>query len=211
MLTAVMSTVTAVDAASKKVKVTWDANDGKIGNSKIVTNTVTKNAKVGKLPKTPKKTGYAFKGWYTKKTTGTKITITTYVKKKVTYYAHWKKKGGNTATANKIVGRWRFINSYYNFDAKGNYALYYSVQTSFGLSSSMVTGKYSVSNDNIYLTNLVYFDGSDKTNRKDQQYKYSVGKDKDGEFLLTPQFNTVDNGPIFNPVKFRRVSYSGNK
>ena len=77
MLTAVMSTVQAVDAASK-VKVTWDANGGKIGNSKIATSTVTKGAKVGKL-KTPKKTG------------GTKITTKIKVKKKVTFYAQWKK------------------------------------------------------------------------------------------------------------------------
>ena len=77
MLIAVMSTVQAVDAASK-VKVTWDANGGKIGTAKIATSTVTKGAKVGKL-KTPKKTG------------GTKITTKIKVKKKVTFYAQWKK------------------------------------------------------------------------------------------------------------------------
>ena len=89
MLTAVVASAEAVSVASK-VKIMWDANGGKIGTSKIVTSTVTKGAKVGKL-KTPKKTGYELKGWYTKKTGGTKITSTTKVKKKVTFYAQWKK------------------------------------------------------------------------------------------------------------------------
>jgi len=109
MLTAVLSTVQAVDAASK-VKVTWDANGGKIGTAKIATTTVTKGAKIGKL-KTPKKTGYAFKGWYTKKSGGTKITATTKVKNKVTLYAHWKKGNSNpsrvlNAEEKKLVGKW---------------------------------------------------------------------------------------------------------
>ena len=98
MLTAVMSTVTAVDAASKKVKVTWNANGGKIGSSKITTTTVKKDAKIGKLPKTPKKSGYTFAGWYTKKSGGTKITTAIKVKKKVIYYAQWKKSSSKVLT-----------------------------------------------------------------------------------------------------------------
>jgi len=112
MLTTVLSTVTAVDAASKKVKITWDANGGKIGTAKIATTTVTKDAKLGKLTKAPKKTGYAFKGWYTKKSGGTKITTTTKVKKKVTYYAQWAKtytltfdaNGGTVTPKSKKIG-----------------------------------------------------------------------------------------------------------
>jgi len=100
MLTTVMSTVTAVDAASKKVKVTWDANGGKIGTVKVATTTVTKDTKIGKLAKTPKKTGYVFKGWYTKKSGGTKITTAIKVKKKVTYYAQWTKAYTLTFDAN---------------------------------------------------------------------------------------------------------------
>ena len=44
---------------------------------------------LGKLPKA-KRTGYAFKGWYTKKSGGKTVSKKTKLKKNVTYYAHWK-------------------------------------------------------------------------------------------------------------------------
>jgi uncharacterized repeat protein (TIGR02543 family) len=46
----------------------------------------------GKLPK-PKRTGYIFKGWYTKKTGGKKVSASTLyrITKNLTLYAHWKK------------------------------------------------------------------------------------------------------------------------
>ena len=107
MLMAVMSTVQAVDAASK-VKVTWNANGGKVGADKIATTTVTKGVKIGKLPKTPEKTGYTFAGWYTKKSGGTKIITTTKVKKEVTYYAHWTKPSSRALNGEekKLIGAW---------------------------------------------------------------------------------------------------------
>ncbi|MCL2688016.1 MAG: InlB B-repeat-containing protein [Methanobrevibacter sp.] len=105
MLTAVMSTVTAVDAASKKVKVTWNADGGKIGTAKVTTTTIKQGVKIGKLPTTPKKTGYAFSGWYTKKKSGgTKITKNTKLKKSATYYAQWKRT--LTAAEKKLIGVW---------------------------------------------------------------------------------------------------------
>lgn len=46
-----------------------------------------------KLPKTPVRSGYVFKGWYTKKEGGTKIKKNTVVPlTKKTYYAQWSKK-----------------------------------------------------------------------------------------------------------------------
>jgi len=112
MLTVALSSVQAVNAAPKKVKVTWNGNGGKIGATKTTVTTVTKGAKIGKLPKTPKKVGYAFKGWYTKKTAGIKISKTTKVNKKVTYYAQWAKaytltfdaNGGVVSPTSKKVG-----------------------------------------------------------------------------------------------------------
>jgi len=112
MVTVALSSVQAVDAAPKKVKATWNANGGKIGVAKTTTTTVTKGAKIGKLPKTPTKVGYAFKGWYTKKTGGTKVTKATKVKKKITYYAQWVKaytltfdaNGGIVSPKSKKVG-----------------------------------------------------------------------------------------------------------
>jgi uncharacterized repeat protein (TIGR02543 family) len=45
-----------------------------------------------KLPK-PKRKGYKFSGWYTKKKGGAKIKSSTKMPaNNVTYYAHWKKK-----------------------------------------------------------------------------------------------------------------------
>ena len=66
--------------------VTLNANGGKLsGTSKIK---IAKGKAVGNLKK-PVRAGYTFKGWYTKKSGGTKITSKTKVKKNVTYYAHW--------------------------------------------------------------------------------------------------------------------------
>ena len=67
--------------------VTLNANGGSLGEApnKIL---VQKGKAVGTLAK-PTRTGYTFKGWYTKKSGGSKVKTTTKVKKNVTYYAHW--------------------------------------------------------------------------------------------------------------------------
>ncbi len=76
----------------KTVNITFDANGGKIDKRIrfIIKNTCIRNMKIAK---TPVHNGYAFKGWYTKKVGGTKITKNTAVPltKKI-YYAHWSKK-----------------------------------------------------------------------------------------------------------------------
>jgi len=71
-------------AESKTCKVAFNANGGSGGE----TRSVAKGKAVGTLPKATRK-GYKFKGWYTKKSGGTKIKATTKVKKNVTYYAQW--------------------------------------------------------------------------------------------------------------------------
>ena len=117
-------------AKAATVKVTWNANEGKIGTKKTTTTSVKKGKKIGKLPKTPKLAGYTFKGWYTKKTGGTKITKNTKVKKKVTYYAQWTKgvsnSSGNkrvlTSVEEKLVGDWIVGSATGSFfDSSGNY------------------------------------------------------------------------------------------
>ncbi|MCL2688143.1 MAG: InlB B-repeat-containing protein [Methanobrevibacter sp.] len=162
MLTAVLSTVTAVDAASKKVKVTWDANGGKIGTAKVATTTVTKDAKVGKLPKTPKQVSYSFKGWYTKKSGGTKITKATKVKKKVTYYAQWKRV--LNAEEKKLAGQWigavsQGVIKYYYFKNDGTFKSrvnkpdqYYPVYIK-GF-SYVWRGKWQISKNTLSLTDV---------------------------------------------------------
>jgi len=76
-------------AASYKVK--FNVNKGK--KIKTKSKSVTYAKKFGKLP-TPKRSGYTFKGWYTKKVGGKKVTKNSTVKitKATTLYAHWKKK-----------------------------------------------------------------------------------------------------------------------
>jgi len=107
MLAVAVASVEPVSAASK-VKVKWDANGGKIGVDKAKVTTVTKNVKIKKLLKAPTRTGYTFKGWYTKKSGGTKITTATKVKKKVTYYAQWKKSSPRVLNSEekKLIGSW---------------------------------------------------------------------------------------------------------
>jgi len=99
MLTTAVASVQEVSAVSK-INVKWDANGGKIGAAKTTITKISKGAKIAKLPKAPKKTGYVFSGWHTKKSGGIKITTATKVKKKVTYYAQWKKQYTLTFDAN---------------------------------------------------------------------------------------------------------------
>lgn len=76
--------------ASSKIKVSFNANGGKVAKK---SKTVKYKKKYGKLP-APTKSGYKFVGWYTKKSGGKKVTAKTKVKtsSKHKLYAHWKKK-----------------------------------------------------------------------------------------------------------------------
>jgi len=87
----VSATLHAVSHKSGKVK--FNVNKGKALSKAKKTKIVFSGTKYGKLP-TPTRKGYTFKGWYTKKTSGSKITANSNVKsvKTRTLYAHWKKK-----------------------------------------------------------------------------------------------------------------------
>jgi uncharacterized repeat protein (TIGR02543 family) len=67
-------------------KVTWSAKGGEASKASQL---VQKKKAIGTLP-TNTRTGYTFKGWYTKTSGGTKITTKTVPTKDVTYYAQWK-------------------------------------------------------------------------------------------------------------------------
>jgi uncharacterized repeat protein (TIGR02543 family) len=82
-----------IEVKYKKVstnKIIFNGNRGKIGSKKTVSVNIKKGTKIGKFPTTPKRNGYIFMGWYTKKTGGTKITKNTKPTKSVVYYAQWK-------------------------------------------------------------------------------------------------------------------------
>jgi uncharacterized repeat protein (TIGR02543 family) len=77
---------------TNKYKVTFNANKGKVSEKAKFVKKVKYNSKLGKI-KTPKRAGYKFKGWYTKKSGGKKIKLTTKMPaKNVIYYAQWRKK-----------------------------------------------------------------------------------------------------------------------
>lgn len=73
----------------EKCTVKFDVNGGKKLSKNSIS--VTKNKKIGELPKTTRK-GYDFKGWYTKKDGGSRIDSTTIIKSNSTFYAQWKKR-----------------------------------------------------------------------------------------------------------------------
>jgi uncharacterized repeat protein (TIGR02543 family) len=76
-----------------KYTVKFNVNGGKKLKASGAKKTVIFGKKYGKLVM-PVRKGYAFKGWYTKKKGGTKITAKSVVKitKAMTLYAQWKKK-----------------------------------------------------------------------------------------------------------------------
>ncbi len=80
---------------------TFDANGGSVSETQ---KTVYYGEVIGSLP-SPTRTGYAFEGWYTAKTGGTKITSTTVstFDANTTVYAHWNP-NAYTATWNTVTG-----------------------------------------------------------------------------------------------------------
>lgn len=73
---------------AKNYIVSFDANGG--ANTSVDNKEVEENTAVGTLPTTNRE-GYIFKGWYTDKTAGTKVTEETVVKADMTVYAQWEK------------------------------------------------------------------------------------------------------------------------
>ena len=65
--------------------VNFNANGG---SQPLITRSVENGNSIGTLP-TPTRSGYAFDGWYTSASGGTKITESQIITGNVTYYAHW--------------------------------------------------------------------------------------------------------------------------
>ena len=94
------STNTTTSSASSHV-VTFNANNGTINTNRGLVSTGTRsvnnNAIVGTLP-TPTCSGYAFNGWFTAQTGGTRINADTKITVNVTYWARWTAITTMTAT-----------------------------------------------------------------------------------------------------------------
>jgi uncharacterized repeat protein (TIGR02543 family) len=100
--TAISTTTTTTTSASASTRVvTFNANNGTIntnsGPASTGTRSVNSNAAVGTLP-TPTRSGYAFNGWFTAQTGGTRIDATTKITANVTYWARWTSVTTMTAT-----------------------------------------------------------------------------------------------------------------
>ena len=106
-----------IETKYKKVstyKITFNANGGKIGSKTKEIANIKKGSKIKKLPATPKRTGYVFKGWYTKKSGGTKVTVSARPAKNIILYAQWTKKASSktlNAAEKKLVGTWSSVSS----------------------------------------------------------------------------------------------------
>jgi len=181
MLTTVLGTVHAVNGTTK-VKVTWNGNGGKIGTSKTTVTLHKKGTHIGKLPKTPKKIGYAFNGWYTEKSGGTKITTLTKINKKATHYAHWKK-STNAVIDSRLIGTWKkvtiFTPALCTFTDKGIF-VYNNAGGSYANS-----GNYRVSGGKIFLTHVITHYGSGlEIKYPDTVLEYKFVKDSHGNDCL---------------------------
>ena len=154
-----------------------------------MTSNVKKGAKIKKLPTTPKRTGYTFKGWYTKKTGGTKISKNTKPNKSVTYFARWTKGTSKVLNAEekKLIGTWWRNNpstSYqmdtYGFRADGTFSFIYG-------SSYMRSGNYKASGGKITFTNIVTSkvteELKDKYPNTVAEYRFEKRSDGKGEYL----------------------------
>ena len=89
-----------LSASATQYTLTWNPNGGSMpssvasGFTKSGSNWTSKStnaatSKVGTLPTNPTRSGYAFNGWYTAASGGTKISTSTTVTKNTTYYAQW--------------------------------------------------------------------------------------------------------------------------
>lgn len=82
------SAVVCINSTIQTYTVRFQANGGtKLSRSSV---SVTGGSKISKMPTAGRK-GYVLKGWYTKKTGGTKVTTSTVINKDQTLYAQWTK------------------------------------------------------------------------------------------------------------------------
>lgn len=133
--------------------VKFNANGGtKLSKSSITI--ATPNAKIGTLP-TVIRNGYSFKGWYTAKTGGTKITSSTKISKSMTLYAQWSKINapgkGNTPTL-KSEKSGQITVSFKKVSKAKGYKIVYSTSKKF---TKATTKSTTVSGTSKTLTKLI--------------------------------------------------------
>ncbi|MCL2157191.1 MAG: InlB B-repeat-containing protein [Methanobrevibacter sp.] len=208
-----------VEYKEKKVtsyKVTWNANGGKIGSKKTVSTTVKKGSKLKKLATTPKRTGYTFKGWYTKKSGGSKISVNTKPTKNVTYFAQWKKKASSrvlNTEEKKLVGSWgenrgwllSEQGKYITFKSDGTFVSLWTKSIYVGSSQISIgkitqKGNFKVNNGKITTTNV-------KESFKKIRSGYGSDYNNKAVKLLVMPYKFLDN----NGLRIDNLRYSGDE
>jgi len=160
--------VYSIESKEKSVnnKVTWDANGGTVGSKKTISANVKKGSKIGKLPATPKRSGYTFSGWYTKKTGGSKISVNTKPSKAVIYYAQWKKVTPKNDDNSKFIGKWgrkllTGVTETFNFKKDGTFTRDYEYSSGYhvahqGKWKTSVKQAYSGNKPTLKLTSIKF-------------------------------------------------------
>lgn len=210
-----------IESKEKKVttyKITWNSNGGKIGTKKTKVTSVKKGSKIGKLAATPKRSGFVFKGWYTKKNGGKKISKNTKPTKSVTYFAHWMKGTPNRSIDSAVVGEWfsgsvsggrydvnsgrylgasgvGFIHTY-----KNDGTCFWVVYSSYGSNEYVLQGDgiYTAKNGVIKITNRVVEDSNNggktynpKRNIEDLTMYYSVERNEYNQIIMKSSYDSA--------------------
>lgn len=139
-----------------KVTVKLSGNGGKAKKAVI---TCGYHEKYGTLPKAVRK-GYSFKGWYTKKSGGTKVTAATKVKslKTITLYAHWSKVSRpKTKPVKSLSGKNRkFTVKYGKASGADGYQIQYGTKRTFKKAVTKLTKKTTYTSGRLK-KNKVYY------------------------------------------------------
>ena len=140
-----------------KITITFNSNGGTPENKKKAHK---KNKIIGTLP-TVTKERYIFKGWYTKKSGGKKITTSTKLSSNTTLYAHWSKVTVKKAAIKSLSQKRRAVTVRFKkiTDAEG-YQIQYSTTNGFTkktTKSSTVKGNKTFTKELTKLKNKTYY------------------------------------------------------
>lgn len=134
----------AEQPAQTTCTITFDGNGGT--NLSRRTITVRRNQMMGSMPSIQRK-GYLFKGWYTERTGGVKMSYYTRVTKSQTLYARWEtvtKPKKAVITTLKKRGKGKFLVKYRKISGSDGYEICYSTSKKFK-SSVKKSNTYSLS------------------------------------------------------------------
>jgi uncharacterized repeat protein (TIGR02543 family) len=129
---------------AKNYTLTFNGNSGTV---KTKSKTVSKGYTCGTLP-SPTRSKYAFKGWYTKKSGGTKVTKDTKVNltRNLILYAQWTKVSVSKGTVSKLTNTTgkKAVVTIKKISGASGYQVEYATNKSFKSSTKKITTKTSL-------------------------------------------------------------------